>query len=109
MNITKSTEVRTVNAVNIEADSHFFFDGIGHVRAERNDGQPDVLNARRSSATVSGRVTGIVKMVNITGAPDWFSLRSIGSKGSGLTVYVKGESLVVIDGKETTVRDLFNS
>lgn len=109
MNIFKSTEVRTVNAVNVEPVEHFFFHGVGLERVHHNDGQPQVLNARRSNATISGRMTGIVKMVRIAQAIDWYSLRSIGKAGNRHTVYVKGDTLVVLDGKSYTLRDLYAS
>ena len=95
---------RTHNFVDYTPQQHFFVDGIGHVRQALNDGQPDVLNAKHSGATVSGVVHGTVRVTNIKGAPDWFSLRSMGA-GSPFTVYVKRGALVVMDGTSFNVED----
>lgn len=95
---------RTHNFVDYNPSEYLFVDGIGHVRDSLNSGQPDVLNARRSGATVSGAVHGTVRVTNIKGAPDWFSLRSMGA-GEPFTVYVKRGSLVVMDGQSYKVED----
>jgi hypothetical protein len=95
---------RTHNYVDYTPTSHLFVDGIGHVRDSLNSGQPDVLNANRSGATVSGAVHGVARFTNIKGSPDWFSIRSIGA-GEPFTVYVKRGALVVMDGAEHKVED----
>lgn len=99
--------IRVQNFRDVEPSEHFFFDGVGHERVNINDGQPDILNAKRSSATVSGRLTGIVRITPIKGAIDWYSLRSIGLGGRRHTVYVKGDALVVLDGETFSVSELY--
>jgi hypothetical protein len=101
------SETRTVSGTTLIPDSHFFFSGPGHERVLINDGQPDVLNAIRSSRTVSGRIFGNVKVVAIKGTNDWYSLRSVGRDGNKKTVYVTGATLIVVDGVETDLATLY--
>lgn len=109
MQIAKFTETRTVTGITVTPAQHFFFDGPGVRRVFHNDGQPQVLNARRTPGNISGRMHGTTKVVRIAQAQDWYSLRSIGKGGSKVTVYVKGSALVVVDGKEYTVRDFYSA
>lgn len=102
--------VRVQSFRDVEPDEHFFFDGPGHLRVNVNDGQPDVLRAKRHSVSVSGRLTGVIRITAMKGAPGWFSLRSIGRASiNHVTVYVKGEALVVLDGDTWTVSELYEA
>lgn len=109
MQIAKFTETRTVTGITVTPTSHVFFDGPGVGRVLHNDGQLQVLNARRNPGNISGRMHGTTKVVRIAQAQDWYSLRSIGKGGGKGTVYVKGGTLLVVDGKEYTVRDFYSN
>lgn len=111
MQAQKFTETRSTHGIKVTADRHFFYNGLGHFRHEYNDGQPDVLNAKskKSLHTVSGHLPGIVKVTPIAGTfGKWFSLRSIGPKGNGVTVYVLNTALTVVDGSEQHIGTLYS-
>lgn len=107
MKASKFSETRVTNGIKVTPDSHFFFDGVGRKRVHHNDGQPQVLRAFGNRHSISGRLTGTVKVTCIAQAPEWFSLRSVGRDGNRHTVYVQSNALVVVDGVETTVGALY--
>lgn len=101
------TIVRTQNSTDLTFGEHCFYAGPGHKRFYLNDGQPDVLNAIKASREVSGRLTGTVRVTAIKGTTDWYSLRSMGRDGNKVTVYLRGSSLIVIDGESNNLATIW--